>query len=255
MTAAEAFLALAGPATWGGLAVFLRVAAAMAVLPALGEQMLSVRLRLAIAIMLSVAISPAVLPRLDLPPPGLPAFAWMLATETLSGLFLGLVLRLFVLALQTAGAIAAQATSLSQIMGQAGVDPLPAIGHILNIGALALLMVTGFPAKAAAYLVSSFDLLPAFAFPDPAAVADAGRARVAASFSLAFSLAAPFVILSVLYNLTLGAINKAMPQLMVAFVGAPVITLGSVVLLLICAPLMLGVWISAVDLFLAAPFR
>ncbi|MFC3118840.1 flagellar biosynthetic protein FliR [Jhaorihella thermophila] len=43
-----------------------------------------------------------------------------------------------------------------------------------------------------------------------------------ATFSrLPFSLSAPFVIASLLYNLTLGAINRAMPQLMVTLVGAP----------------------------------
>ena len=52
---------------------------------------------------------------------------------------------------------------------------------------------------------------------------------MAASFALALSLAAPFVIASLLYNVALGVINKAMPQLMVAFVGAPAITCGRAV--------------------------
>ena len=253
--AVEAILELAGPAAWAYLAVFLRVAAAMAVLPALGEQMLSVRVRLVLSLLLCGAIAPALIGNFVPPAANLAGLTRMLLTESLSGLFLGLVLRLFVLALQTAGAIAAQSTSLSQIIGQAGVDPLPAIGHILNLGGLALLMLTGFHVKAAAYIIGSYELLPAFSFPDPAILAEAGSIRVAQSLALAFSLAAPFVILSVLYNLTLGAINKAMPQLMVAFVGAPVITLGAIVLLLICAPLMLSVWLSAMDRFLAAPFQ
>ena len=52
-------------------------------------------------------------------------------------------------------------------------------------------------------------------------VAEWGVARVGAAFALALGLAAPFVIAAVLYNLALGVINKAMPQLMVALVGAP----------------------------------
>ena len=58
-----------------------------------------------------------------------------------------------------------------------------------------------------------------------------GRATGCGRVRLAFTLAAPFVLVSVLYNLTLGVINRAMPQLMVVFVGAPVITgLGLAVL-------------------------
>ncbi|MBV6635895.1 MAG: flagellar biosynthetic protein FliR, partial [Mameliella sp.] len=146
-------------------------------------------------------------------------------------------------------------TSLSQLMGQSGLDPLPAIGHILTTAALALMMATGFHVKAAAFLVLSYDLLPVMQFPNPADVAEAGRHRVGQSFALAFSLAAPFVLMSVIYNLTLGVINKAMPQLMVAFVGAPVITFGAIALLLVSAPLLLSVWLQAFEAFLAAPFR
>lgn len=240
---------------WGGLVVFLRVAAAFFALPALGEQWISVQVRLLLAVMLTAAIAPAVVPMLDLPPPSLGAFLFALATETIAGLFMGLMLRLFILAIQTAGSMMAQSTSLSQIMGQAGVDPLPAMGHVLTVSALALLMATGFHVKAAAYLILSYDILPALEFPRPGAVAEAGSRRVAEAFALAFSLALPFVILSVLYNLTLGVINKAMPTLMVAFVGAPVITMGAIFMLFLTAPLALGVWLEAVEGFLAAPFR
>ncbi|WP_323767738.1 flagellar biosynthetic protein FliR [Antarctobacter sp.] len=240
---------------WASLVVFLRVAATLAALPGLGEQVISVRVRLVIAIMLTVIVTPAVAPGFDLPEPSLGAFLMVLATETLCGLFLGIMLRLFIIAIQTAGAMAAQSTSLSQLLGASGLDPLPAIGHILTTAALALLMATGFHVKAAAFLVLSYDILPAMQFPNPADVADAGRQRVGQSFALAFTLAAPFVLMSVIYNLTLGVINKAMPQLMVAFVGAPVITFGAIALLLVSAPILLSAWLHAFDGFLAAPFR
>ena len=77
---------------------------------------------------------------------------------------------------------------------------------------------------------------------------------MARAFSLAFTLAAPFVIVSVLYNLTLGVINRAMPQLMVAFVGAPVITAGGLFLMLLLTPIMLSRWHETLARFLANPF-
>ena len=100
----------------------------------------------------------------------------------------------------------------------------------------------------------SYVLLPIGLFSDGSDVADWGLAQVAHAFELAFVLAAPFVLMSVLYNLALGVINKAMPQLMVAFVGAPVITLGGLFLLFLAAPTMLGIWLSALDGFMADPF-
>ncbi|SMX26139.1 flagellar biosynthesis protein FliR [Pelagimonas phthalicica] len=240
---------------WFYLLVFLRVSAAVSVMPAMGEQMISVRIKMVVALMMTAVVTPVVVAKFAGVEPSLSTFLQALATETLAGLFLGLALRMFMLAIQTAGAIAAQSTSLAQLLGQSGLDPLPALGNILAISALALLMVTGFHVKAIAYLVLSYEIMPAFTIPNPADVAEAGSQQVMRSFALAFTLAAPFVILSVLYNLTLGVINKAMPQLMVAFVGAPVITFGAIAFLLVSAPLMLTVWVQAMDRFLAAPFR
>jgi flagellar biosynthetic protein FliR len=76
---------------------------------------------------------------------------------------------------------------------------------------------------------------------------------VAASFGLALSLAAPFLIASLLYNVALGVINKAMPQLMVAFVGAPAITWGGLFLLLITTPFLLPVWFASFQAALVTP--
>jgi flagellar biosynthetic protein FliR len=217
--------------------------------------MIPARFKLFIALMLTTVVTPAIAPQLDLPEPTLNVFLFAVATETIAGLFLGLMLRMFVMAIQVAGAMAAQSTSLSQILGSAGMDPLPAIGQILFMAALALLMSTGFHVKVAMFILLSYEILPALVFPNPADVAQAGAMRASKTVSLAFTLAAPFVILSVLYNLTLGVINKAMPQLMVAFVGAPVITFGAMAMLLVAAPLMLTVWFEAFESFLIAPFR
>jgi flagellar biosynthesis protein FliR len=65
----------------------------------------------------------------------------------------------------------------------------------------------------------------------------------------------PFTIAAlVIANLALGAINRAMPQLMVAFVGAPATVWGALALLAITAPAILAVWAAALDRVLAIPF-
>jgi flagellar biosynthetic protein FliR len=158
-----------------------------------------------------------------------------------------------VMVLQMAGTMAAQATSLSQAFGGAGVDPQPAIAQILVMAGFAALVAAGFPERLATLLVMSYELFPAGNWPDPSALATWGTARVAQAFGLAFALAAPFVIGAGLYNLALGAINRAMPQLMVAFVGAPALTFGGLALLLITAPLMIALWLEAVAAVLANP--
>lgn len=253
MNAAVAdFLPLANTALWHGFIVFLRVGAMVALMPAFGEKTVPPRIKLVVILAFVLVIAPAVdLSQIE---PGLDALAWLVVTETLAGLLIGLGIRMFILALQTAGSIAAQTTSLSQILGGAVAEPLPAMGYVLIIGGLALAVMTGLHIKAIELVILSYDLLPIGSLPDGSSISTWGLAQIRRAFELAFTLAAPFVILSLVYNLALGAINKAMPQLMVAFVGAPVITAGGLIILCLASPIMLGMWISAMDSFLADPF-
>ncbi len=246
---AELLSVLEGEATKAFL-VFLRLAAFFALLPVFGEQSIPARVKLALALAMTVVVAPAA------PPPSgsTEPILWIFV-EILIGVILGLGLRMFVFALQTAGVIAAQSTSLSQLLGGNAVDPLPAMGHILLISGLALAVVLGLHIKATQFFVLSYTLFPIGVFPTAASVGAWGVDQVAAAFTLAFGLAAPFVILSIVYNLALGAINRAMPQLMVAFVGAPLITAGGLVLLLLSSPFMLAAWIQAMDAFLADPMN
>ena len=258
MNAAADILQMSRDVLWINFVVFLRVGPVMSLFPGFGERSVPVRIKLLLAVMFTVIVAPAVAPAVapnfaDIsrePPP----LAWIIVSETAVGLLIGIGLRLFLLALQTAGSIAAQATSLAQILGSAGVTPLPAIGHLLVVGGLALAMILGLHVRVAEMVVLTYNLFPVAQLPEASAVTTWGIRQVAASFALAFTLAAPFVIVSVLYNLTLGIINRAMPQLMVVFVGAPVITAGGMTLLLLLAPTMLTIWYEALEAFVINPF-
>jgi len=236
---------------WQGFAVFLRVSAMVSLMPAFGEQTVPTRVKLGIALAFTFVVTPAITaPAL---PPRFENILWLSLTEILAGLLLGIGIRLFILALQTAGSIAAQSTSLAQILGGAMAEPVPAMGHILVMGGLALAVMTGYHVKVAEMMILSYEMLPMGRLPTGADVSEWGVDQIRRAFSLAFTLSAPFVILSVLYNVALGVINKAMPQLMVAFVGAPVITAGGLVLLCLSAPFLLATWLEALNGFIANP--
>ena len=233
--------------------VFLRVGGLMTVVPGFADKSVSVRFRLILAGAFSIVCLGA-----------MPDFAkdytsdathlpLRMLAEILVGVMLGLGLRFLIFALQMAGTIAAQSMSLSQLFGGAQEDPMPTIGHILTFAALALLMATGFHVKLAMFIISSYSWLPFGTVPGAEDVVAWGLENAANMMNQAFVLAAPFLIVSMLYNLTLGVINKAMPQLMVALVGAPAVTWAAIALLMVASPLMLSLWLTAVDGFLAAP--
>ena len=237
-----------------GFIVFLRIGAAMAVLPAFGERSVPARIRIGLALAFTAVVAPAIAPDIASLVAKDQALLGTLVSEVIVGLVLGISLRLFVLALQIAGSIAAQSTSLSQIFGTAALEPLPAIGHVMVISGLALAVMSGLHVRVAEVLIRSYSMFPPGELPSASIFSDWGLSQVAYAFSLAFTLAAPFVIASFIYNLALGVINKAMPQLMVAFVGAPAITAGGLILLFLSLPILLGVWLASFEEFLANPY-
>lgn len=239
---------------WAFWLVFLRVGAMVAFLPAFGEQSVPVRVRLGITLAFCLIVFPAVPNAQNSIPPNFPSALVIAGPEVVAGLLFGLLLRFFVIALQTAGSIAAQSTSLSQIFGgTAGADAQPAIGHVLVVSGLALAAVMGLHVEFAHYMIHSYLLVPQGVLVAPNVVSSIGVTAVSQTFALGFTLAAPFVLASLIYNVTLGVINKAMPQLMVSFVGAPAITAGGLFLLFVTAPLILSVWMDAMQSFVMSP--
>lgn len=238
---------------WAGFLIFLRVGAMVSLLPGIGETALPVRVRLVLALALSALLLPTVTP------PSLAQSANVLslcAGEMVIGVILGLSIRLIAHGLLIAGVVISQTTSLAQLFGSVMADgPQPAVGLFLYWAGLGFFMMSGMPVLIVIRLADTFHSVPPGAVLttewSAAWIIDA----VSRAFALGFTLAAPFVIAALLYNLAMGVINKAMPQLMVAFVGAPAITGAAILLLLVATPFMLTVWLDALQTHGLAPFR
>lgn len=235
--------------------VFARVSAMVSVIPGFGEQSIPMRIKLGVAIAFTMLIWP--LARID---PSIAALSMIEAlpfvvTETAAGLLLGLSARLILIALQFAGSIASHSASLAQLMGSGATpDPMPAIGNILVIAGIAFAFSLGLHVKIVNAVVYSYETLPSGRLPSGQDIATWGIAKSSDVAAIAFTLSAPFIVASFAYNLMLGFINRAMPQLMVAFIGAPAITASGILILFFAAPALLVAWHGHLDSALNAPF-
>lgn len=238
---------------WFG--IFTRVAAVAFLLPGIGERAVPSRVKLGGALALSAIVAPMVIAQM----PSVtitPAEVFrIIGTEAFVGLFIGVSIRLLVFVVQIAGTVAAQSLAVAQMFGGANAEPEPIIATFLSLAVIALALAAGLHVKAALAIASSYTIAP-FGMPLPAAdvghwAAQSGRAAI----DMAIGLALPFLVLSFLYNLSLGAINRAMPQLMVAFIGAPAITGMGIGLLLIVTPVIMQVWLDAFNTVMANPFE
>jgi flagellar biosynthesis protein FliR len=246
----SALLGLAQGVAFAAALAFIRIGAMVALMPGFGDPSVPQRIKLALVVALTLVVTPLLSVRLENLQPSLLA----LAGEVIAGLLLGVGMRLFVVCLQTAAAMIAQATTLSQLFSGAAPEPQPAIGNLLLYAGIAAAMAAGLHVKAAQLVLLSYDILPPGTHFSPASDADWGLDLIGRTFSLAFTLAAPFIIASLIFNLATGVINRAMPALMVSMVGAPALTLGALALMAVATPVILMVWLDAFVAHLARPF-
>lgn len=236
------------------MAIFVRISAIVFLLPGFGEHFLPARTKLGVALALAAVSWPLILPQAPVLDSRLESFGVAFLAEAACGLLIGFSVRLMLFALQIAGFMAAQSLSISQIfVGGPSPDPQPTIATFLMMGGITLAMTLGLHVKAAAIVAESYQTLPFGVFPFAEDVGAWTSRRAAQTFSLAVSLALPFIMVAFVYNLALGFINRAMPQLMVAFIGMPFITWMGMLLLSLTAAAMLTFWHTHFDNVLFAP--
>lgn len=244
----------AGALVYVAVGVFARVGAALFLVPGFGERAVPARVRLGGALALTVLLVPMVAPVAPPEPANVSGLARLVLAEVMVGLIIGLAFRLLVIALQTAGSVAAQNISIAQMFG-AGVapEPEPTIATLLAMGGIVLAMIAGLHVRLVAALAELYRVFPFGLLPSPGDAAEWGVGRVAETFGLGVSLALPFIAIAFAYNLALGALSRAMPQLLVSLVGAPLLIMLGFGVLWIALPEIFAHWSAVLDRVLADP--
>jgi len=217
---------------------FARIGTAVLLLPGFGEAQVPPRVRIALGLLLTLALLPA-LPLAD-PPKAIPALALLLGGEVMIGLFIGIGARLLLTAVQMAGAQVGMAAGISNAFapGIANTEGATAIGGLLTVAAVALLFATDLHHLIISALLQSYAVLPPGHLPLGDLAEQTARLG-AAAFRISVTMAAPFLIVSVLMNLGLGLANRVMPNMQVFFVAAPAMILVGLALLAVAVPAML----------------
>lgn len=238
------FLDLLGPDLSYWVAQFIvtlaRLSFVIALIPGIGEQMIPAQVRVYLLLGLAAAISGLGITDYVLPD-NLTDFGIVIVTELLLSLFLGIGLRVVIWTLNIAGSVIAQSIGLAQPLGVAlENESQTATANLLSMAGAALLFSMNFHVQVISSWIELYDTIPiggsswiaqAFLFDS-----------IYAAFAFAILLAWPFVAMNLLYNVCLGFINKAMPQMMVAFVGAPFLVGAGMFLLAVSIAAMLMVW-------------
>lgn len=235
----------------GFLLTFARVGTLVMLLPGIGERMILGRLRLGIALFLTLALLP--LSMSLIPPARSPsATIGILVGEIAVGLVLGLAARMVVAAMQIAGTIVAQQLGLSFAMS---LDPTiggqeASIGNFLTLTAVAMIFATDLHHLALGAIRESYAILPPVGIPEPGDAVQLAIGAVGRGFSLALRISAPFIVFGILINAGLGILSRLMPQLQVFFIGMPLSILIGMLVLLASLGLMMQLYLGDLGGFL-----
>ena len=230
------------------IALFMTIVARLGfvvfLMPGIGEQVVPMRARVAVLLAISTAFAAAgVIPRPQLD--GFSDYFSLLFSEAIIGLFLGVALRLSIWMLSIAGTIIAQVIGLSQMLGIAlETEAQTLTANMLSMAGTALLLSADYHLSVFARLAEMYAEIPAGALSGIDVTFLINSSFNA--FNFAILLAWPFVAINLLYNICLGFINKALPSLMVAVVGAPFMIGAGLILLTISLVTMLTVWMERV---------
>lgn len=211
-------------------------------MPGIGEQVVpgNVRLLLLIGIATAFAGSDVIEPVSFTP---MPAFLVLLFAELWISFMLGVSLRLVIWILSIVGSVIAQTIGLAQFIGVALQFEAQTISaNLLAMAGATLMLSANYHIYAIGSLLELYETVPigAYLALDTDFIVDG----FFSGFRLAATLAWPFVAVNLIYNICLGFINKALPQLMVAFVGAPFMVGAGLMLLTVSIGGLLVVWRS-----------
>lgn len=235
-------------------AVFLRIGSAFFFAPGYGEQSVSIRVRLAVALAFSAVIAPVQAPFLPESPPGISQMIEFASLEILIGLFIGIIARGMIFLLEKTGVIISQSISLSQMLGNVGT-PMPVISHLLVSVGLALIFSTSLANQMLYSLALSYNIT----WPEISDVVSYFAQKKIEFITFitgkSVKLASGVIALIFVYNLFIGFSNKAMPQLMVSFIGIPFVSLMSIMFLQQHGELLLEIWQNSAASILMLPFE
>ena len=231
--------------------VFARVGAMVMLLPGLGETNIPVRIKLAIALLLTLIILPLHRADYHVDMGSMAALLVMMVYEILIGIVLGATARVTLAALQVSGAVIAQQLGLGFVtsvdpttQGQQGV----LIGNFLTLLGVTMLFATDSHHLVIAALNDSYSIFsPGEVMPSGDVAALATRA-FAAAFKIGMQLSAPFLVFGLVFNIGLGVLARLMPQMQVYFVGVPLSIMAGFLIFAVVLTAMMG---GFLDYFIA----
>jgi flagellar biosynthesis protein FliR len=217
-----------------GVLVLCRVGSCMMILPGFGSSRIPMQFRALLAVAISLTLLPllyeagAQATRLA----GEPGKPLLLGGEILNGLTIGLLARLFMVALSFSSTILTNVIGLAPTPGAPidDTEPAPPMVNLIGLSATLLIFATNLHHELIRALIDSYGALKIASPIDMGWYLDQILERLGQTSALALRLCGPFIVYSIIVNLAIGFANKFTPQISVYFVTTGMVAAGGLFL-------------------------
>lgn len=215
--------------------LFCRIGGCLMFMSGFSSARVPMQIRLLLAIAVTLALTPLLLPPLAKDVALLsPELGFqLLISEIMIGSMIGLMGRMFFLALDFMGIAIASFTGFSNLPGIAleSAEPNPTLSALITLTATVIFFAGDLHWEVLRGLVISYQVLPVTG----GYAAQFGLIKfsdaLSAAFALAIQISAPFIIYSIAINLLFGIMNKLTPQIAVYFISLPFVVFGGLFVL------------------------
>lgn len=225
---------------------FVRIGAAITIMPGVGDSFTPQTIRLYIALALSLVMSPLVAPYLPSPVPQTALLFTFIAMEFVVGIFIGTISRILIVALDTAGMVISMMSGLgnAQVFNPASATQGSLIGAMMSVTGVLLIFVTNMHHLLFMGLVGSYELFPVGSIPDTGSMAMLLSKAVAGSFMIGIQISSPFIVVSLLIYIGMGVLTRLMPQIQVFLLAMPLQIMLSFITLTLVISAGMMFWLS-----------
>src|SRR2546429_6325641 len=226
--------------------VFARVGAMVMLMPGFGESNIPVRIKLAIALLLTLIILPLHRAAYQVDLTSMSSLGVLMMHEIVIGIVLGATARVTLSALSVAGSVIAQqlglgfVTSVDPTQGQQGL----LIGNFLTLLGVTLLFATDSHHLVIAALNDSYAIFSPGETMASGDIASLATRAFAAAFKIGLQLSAPLLVFGPVFNIGLGVLARPMPQRQVYFVGVPLSIMAGFLVLAVVIAAMMGTFLD-----------
>lgn len=235
--------------------IFCRVGTCLMLMPGFSSARVPMQVRLFLILAVTLALAPLLVTGVkaaivsDAPV----AVFGVMASEMIVGAILGLMGRMFFLALQFAGSTITMLIGLSNTP-DAHIEedePQAAVTSIITVTATVLIFIADLHWEVLRALVDSYAAVPVA----KELAANFGIIKitdaVTDAFFLALRISAPFIVYSLMINLMFGILGKLTPQIPVYFISIPFVLAGGGLILYFTSSEILQLFINSFSDWLA----